>query len=382
MAIKRLKSTINVVEAAKIRVKNIFKNGLPVYFSFSGGKDSLALAQVVLSLAQGGEIDMHQLTVQFIDEEAIFPCVEEMVKKWRRIFMMNGARFDWLCLEVRHFNCFNQLENDESFICWDKQKEDTWIRKPPAFAIRTHPKLKPRRDTYQIFLERANTDGISIVGVRMSESVQRLQYIASMTRSGRTITRQLKAFPIYDWTNNDVWLYLRMEHVDIPVIYLYLWQAGTRKNQLRVSQFFSVDTARSLVRMNEYYPNLMDRIILREPNAYLAALYWDSDMFGRSSQDRKELEKGQEKKDYKTELTKLFTNFDSVFDTPHKRFVGTQYKRFFLKVSNIATEEDFRAIYESLMAGDPKLRNQRALYMKIFGKYVKNAKEKEAELYG
>jgi predicted phosphoadenosine phosphosulfate sulfurtransferase len=295
---------------------------------------------------------------------------------------MYGARFDWYCLEVRHFNCFNQLENDESFICWDSRKENVWIRRPPSFAVRTHPNLKARKDTYQIFLERANTDGISIVGVRMAESVQRLQYIAAMTKAGRTITRQLKAFPIYDWTNNDVWLFLQREHVDIPIIYLYLWQAGTRKSQLRVSQFFSVDTARSLVKMNEYYPNLMDRIILREPNAYLAALYWDSDMFGRNSKDRKELEKGQEKKDYKAELSKLFANFDAVFDTPHKRFVGSQYKRFFVKVSNIATEKDFQDIYESLVAGDPKLRNQRALYMKIFGRYVKTAKEKEAGLYG
>ena len=70
MAIKRLKSSIDIVEAAKIRVRNIFRNGLPVYFSFSGGKDSLALAQVVLSLGQAGEIDLHQLIVQFIDEEA------------------------------------------------------------------------------------------------------------------------------------------------------------------------------------------------------------------------------------------------------------------------------------------------------------------------
>ena len=180
MAIKRLKSSIDIVEAARIRVRNIFRNGLPVYFSFSGGKDSLALAQVVLSLAQAGEIDLHQLIVQFIDEEAIFPCIEDMVMKWRRIFMTYGARFDWFCLEVRHFNCFNQLENDESFICWDSKKRDVWIRKPPAFAVRTHPKLRARQDTYQTFLARANTDGISIVGVRMSESVQRLQYIASV----------------------------------------------------------------------------------------------------------------------------------------------------------------------------------------------------------
>lgn len=43
--------------------------------------------------------------------------------------------------------------------------------------------------------------------------------------------------------------------------------------------------------MNEYYPDLMERIIRREPNAYLAALYWDSEMFGRSSKNRRAIEK-------------------------------------------------------------------------------------------
>ena len=41
-----------------------------------------------------------------------------------------------------------------------------------------------------------------------------------------------------------------MEKVEIPSIYLYMWQAGIHKGQLRVSQFFSSDTAACLVRMN------------------------------------------------------------------------------------------------------------------------------------
>lgn len=88
MAVKRCESNIDVVKAAEIRIKNVFGNGLPVFFSFSGGKDSLCLAQLMVNLANRGEINMKQLTVQFIDEEAIFPCMEEMTKKWRRIFMM------------------------------------------------------------------------------------------------------------------------------------------------------------------------------------------------------------------------------------------------------------------------------------------------------
>lgn len=68
MAVKRCESNIDVVKAAEIRIKNVFRNGLPVFFSFSGGKDSLCVAKLIMNLANRGEIDIRQLTVQFIDE--------------------------------------------------------------------------------------------------------------------------------------------------------------------------------------------------------------------------------------------------------------------------------------------------------------------------
>ena len=358
------------MKAAEIRIKNVFGNGLPVFFSFSGGKDSLCVAQLMVNLANRGEIDMKQLTVQFIDEEAIFPCMEDMTKKWRRIFMMMGAKFEWFCVEVKHFNCFNELSNDETFICWDSAKQDVWVRQPPSFAIRNHKLLRPRIDAYQDFLPRTTVSGITMVGIRTAESVQRLQNIASMTKAGNKMTAKKQVFPIYDWTDNDVWLFLLRNHVDIPEIYLFLWQSGSSKRQMRVSQFFSVDTARSLVKMNEYYPDLMERIIRREPNAYLAALYWDSEMFGRSSRKRKEAEEGQEQRDY-------FNHMDVFFDTPHKRHVAERYRNFFMAVSAIATSADCKHIYEGLISGDPKMRAFRALYQRVYGRYINDAKKGE-----
>lgn len=381
MAVRHCEASIDVVKAAEIRIKNVFRNGLPVFFSFSGGKDSLCVSQLIVNLANRGEIDMRQLTVQFIDEEAIFPCMEETTKKWRRIFMMMGAKFEWFCVEVKHYNCFNALLNDESFICWDSTKQDVWVRQPPAYAIRRHKLLHPRVDAYQDFLPRVCVSGITLVGIRTAESLQRLQNIASMTRAGRTMTNKRQVFPIYDWTNNDVWMFLKQEKVDIPEIYLYLWQSGSSKQHLRVSQFFSVDTARSLVKMNEYYPDLMERIIRREPNAYLAALYWDSEMFGRSTRRRRETEKEADK-DYKQELLKMFSNMDLYFDTPHKRQVANRYRSFFIQVSAVATAEDFKHIYEGLISGDPKMRTYRALYHRIYGRYINNAKKEEESRYG
>lgn len=378
MAIKRCAASINVVQAAEIRIRNVFKNGLPVFMSFSGGKDSLCMAQLIFKLVQRGEIDPTQLIVQFIDEEAIFPCIEAKVKEWRKKFLMMGAKFEWYCCEVKHFNCFNELSNDETFICWDSTKQDVWVRRPPAFAIRNHRLLRPRIDAYQDFLPRTCLSGITITGIRTAESVQRLQNIATMSRAGKSMTNKHQVFPIYDWTDKDVWLYLLREHVDIPDIYLYLWQSGTGRAQLRVSQFFSVDTAKSLVKMNEYYPDLMDRVIRREPNAYLAALYWDSEMFGRSSRKRKEMESNAPPKDYKAELLKMFGDMDAYFTTPHKMYVAVRYRNFFMCASAIVDQKDCKMIYEGLISGDPKLRTYRALYQRIYGKYVTNAKKAEA----
>ncbi|MDU5080246.1 phosphoadenosine phosphosulfate reductase family protein [uncultured Tissierella sp.] len=377
MAIKRCEASIDVVKAAEIRITNVFRNGLPVYMSFSGGKDSICLAQLVFNLIQRGKINPGQLTVQFIDEEAIFPCIEKTVLNWRKKFMLLGAKFEWFCLEVKHFNCFNELSNDESFICWDSEKEDVWVRRPPSFAIRSHPLLRPRKDAYQDFLPRTCSDGITLTGVRVAESVQRLMYIASSTKTGKNITGRRQIYPIYDWTNKDVWLYLKNQKVDIPDIYLYLWQSGSSKSQLRVSQFFSIDTARSLVKMNEYYPDLMERIIRREPNAYLAALYWDSEMFGRRSRNRREIEKGEAKKDYEAELIKMFSNMDFYFATKHKMNVANKYKNFFLQVHTLVDQEGCRQIYEGLISGDPKSRTLRALYQIIYGSYIEEAKKIE-----
>lgn len=129
--------------------------------------------------------------------------------------------------------------------------------------------------------------------------------------------------------------------------------------------------------MNEYYPDLMEKIIRREPNAYLAALYWDSEMFGRSTLARKQNEKEMIEKDYKAALMELFSDMDGNFPTEHKRYVAERYRNFFMSASAIVDNKDCKGIYEGLISGDPKLRTYRALYQRVYGRYVTEAKKKE-----
>jgi predicted phosphoadenosine phosphosulfate sulfurtransferase len=259
------------------------------------------------------------------------------------------------------------LTEDETFICWDRYEEENWIRKPPPFAIRSHPLLDARMENYQTFLPRTTQDGIIMIGTRASESVQRL-----INMSDRKMNQMgdRKFVPIYDWKDHDVWLYLYQNHIDIPVSYVQMWQVGVPKNQLRISQFFSIDTAKCLVKMAEFKPDLMNRIIKREPNAYLASLYFDSEMFRRSSSNRRKIEKEEDNKDYKRMVIQLLSDINGNFDTELQRKVAQKYKYSMMKaIQYDSSQAIFKKMYEGLIAGDPKLRTHRAVNNLIFTEY-------------
>lgn len=366
--IKRVEANIDVVEAARRRILNVFDNGLPVYLAFSGGKDTLCMSDIIYKLIRQGKIDPKLLTAYFIDEEAIYPCLEQTVMDWREKFIKVGAKFDWYAIEVKHYNCFRSLETEETFICFDRYLKDRWVRQPPDYAIRSHPLLKTRKDTYQDFCSRIFKDGVRLYGIRVAESVQRLYYYVGFTKSKHTITKKNIIWPIYDWKDADVWLYLHENKIDIPEAYLHMWQIGRSKKELRISQFFSTDTAGLLVQLNEYYPDLMERIIRREPGAYLAAMYWDSEMFKRHTKKRRELEggKAEDRKDYRSLVIMMLNDIPRFFDTPAKRNLAAKYrKNIVFKYMEFLKPSHWREVYETLLSGDPKLRILRAMVIDI-----------------
>src|SRR5699024_10345431 len=106
---------------------------------------------------------------------------------------------------VKHFNCFNQLTSDESFITWDRYAKDKWVRPMPEYAVTQHTLLRPRQETYQEFLHKYTSDGLNLTGVRVAESYQRRQGISSMfTRGGDHTSNAPKVSIIYDWKDSDV----------------------------------------------------------------------------------------------------------------------------------------------------------------------------------
>lgn len=371
---------MSCVEAARLRVRNVFSNGVRVYMSLSGGKDSICMADVVYKLIQRGEIDARQLTCLFVDEEAIYDCSIAAMKFWRKKFLMAGAKFNWYCLPLKQVSCFNQLTNDESWITWEPGKENVWVRKPPTFAITSSPcMIKAGSMNYQSFLPRITKDGIMLTGVRAAESVQRLQYMSALNLGLQGITGTNTIYPIYDWSDNDVWMYIRDNHLDIPEAYLWIYQAGENRHSLRISNFFACDSLRGLKHVAETDPDLWRRIELREPNAYLTLLYWDTEWYKRSSRTRRKNE-ANDTRDYKELVRKmLFEEFGRHFTNATTRNVAKQYRRCFTKVDGIARPRDYKQMHDALVAGDPKLRTLRAVYQNVYGAYAEYAKKFRVE---
>lgn len=367
--LKQIEVDMDVLTAAKLRITNLFKNNAKVYMSLSGGKDSIVMADIVYNLIKEGRIDKELLTVVFIDEEAMYDEVIDIVKAWRKKFMLIGVKFEWYCLETKHFNCLNTLKDEETFITWDRYEKPRWIRQPPPFAIFDHPLLDKRKDSYQNFLEKLTRDGFQMIGSRTAESIQRLMNMANV--NSNSISSGRRFYPIYDWKNADVWLYLYKNKLDIPVTYVQMWQVGVKRQNLRISQFFAIDTVRSLVRMSEFNPDLMNRIDKRQPNAYLACLYYDSEMFARNGKGRKQIEEKseQEERDYK----QAFINYlydDRNFETDNAKKVQNWYKHRLIALMKFEpTNDDYRKMYEGIKAGDTKLRTGRAIARNIKARY-------------
>lgn len=297
MPVKKFESSISVLDAAKTRIKNLFATGCKVYLSFSCGKDSLVMSSLVYDLIMAGEIDRKQLTVVFVDEEGLYKSMVDAAMRWRKKFMAIGVPFLWLCLPVKQVSVLDHLSASESWITWEPGKEHMWIRQPPSFAVFQHPCLHyPGEMNYQTFCKKMCADGVQMIGLRTAESLTRLQCISRADLS--KIKPGGAFYPIYDWKDDDVWLYIKERGLVFPEIYMRLYEAGVQRNQLRLCCFFGDCSTQGLRWIAETDNDLWERIQRREPNAYLVLLYWDSEMFRRSSKKRRELEEDEEPKDY------------------------------------------------------------------------------------
>lgn len=213
---KRLFLDINVVDAARERLRHVYDSFDTVAVQFSGGKDSSALLLLAKEIHE--ERGLGPVTVIFRDEEMVSPSVVRYVEWVKDLPWVN---MEWYCLPMGQEVWV--LGRREYVLLWsaNREREGRLIRDIPPWAITaqdfglTNEKVVPEPIDYYTMQGKEGNVAF-LTGIRANESmiryrsvVQKLHenYINRPYRLSKAIPLRLVK-PIYDWNTDDVLKYI------------------------------------------------------------------------------------------------------------------------------------------------------------------------------
>jgi len=276
----------DVFTKALERMRYCYETWDKVVISFSGGKDSTAVLQCALIVAE----EMRRLPVDviFYDEEAIHPPTIEYVQ---RVYDDPKVNLEWYCLEIQHRNACSNAE--PFWYCWDSDKKDLWIRDMPEQGITSHPMFK-KGMSMQVFgsMHFHGQNACILQGIRTEESLRRYRAVARKTHenyitkaSGTPEYGAPKgvtfAYPIYDWSSQDVWTLVAKLGCDYNRTYDIFNRTDNFGQYLkqRVCPPYGEEPLRGLHFYAECFPEMWHKMVKRVPGAATAARYGNTQLY-------------------------------------------------------------------------------------------------------
>lgn len=280
----------NVYEALCRRLKLIFEEFDNIYVSFSGGKDSGLLLNLVLDYQKKYYPDK-RIGVFHQDFEAQYTVTTEYVERtFERI--KDEAELYWVCLPMATRTALSSYEM--YWYPWDDTKKDSWVRDMPKHdyvinldnnPVSTYHYRMHQEDLAKQFgrwYRMSHGDGktICLLGMRADESLQRYSAFLNKIYSYKKecwISRQFKdmwcASPLYDWSAQDVWHANYIFSYDYNKLYDLYYKAGLTVSQMRVASPFNDYSKDSLNMYRVIDPEIWGKLIGRVRGANFAAIY-------------------------------------------------------------------------------------------------------------
>lgn len=280
----KIKIGMNVFDAASERIRWTFDNFEKVYVSFSAGKDSTVMLHMVADEARKRGVKFGCLIVDLEGQYKLtIEHAEEMVKEYEDVIDLY-----WVCLPIALRNAVSVYE--PKWTCWDKEKENDWIRPMPKCAI-SDEGLFPffyKDMEFEEFVPLFGewySEGKStacMVGIRADESLNRFRTIASDKKTmadGKKFTTKVtdnvfNVYPIYDWSTEDIWVYhgknneKRYNH-----LYTMMHKAGLSIHLQRICQPYGDDQRRGLWLFHLIEPETWAKVVARVNGANSGSLY-------------------------------------------------------------------------------------------------------------
>ena len=261
----------DVYTEAKKRIKHIIDIFDNVVVCFSGGKDSLC----VLNLVQECYDEMgitQKVKVIFRDEELI---PDDVVNFVQDIYKSGKYDFRYYAIPLES-NKF-VLGKTYRYVQWDRNRK--WLRSPPDFAIRLKDNEYHEYSQYDAdsFICKDIKGKIALInGIRADESLVRLQ--ACMNKLNENYINATKdprikiCKPIYDWSEQDIFLYFYQKKIKYCAIYDMQTING---DGLRVSTPLHAESSKRFYKLKTLYPNYYQQFVNIFPEMLTHSIYYN-----------------------------------------------------------------------------------------------------------
>ncbi len=286
----------DVYEALQRRLEYLFREFDNIYVSFSGGKDSGLLLNMVVDYRNRHYPD-RTIGLFHQDFEAQYTVTTEYITRtFERL--KDQVEPYWVCLPMATRTA---VSNYEMFwYPWDDTKEDAWVRPMPDFPYVINLKNPFNHYHYRMHQEdlavqfsrfyreqHGNKKTVCLLGMRADESLNRYSGFLNKRYGYKDecwITKKFKevwcASPLYDWKTSDVWAANYRFNYDYNKLYDLYYKAGLAIDQMRVASPFNEYSKDSLNLYRVIDPQVWSRLVGRVQGANFAAIYGKTKAMG------------------------------------------------------------------------------------------------------
>ena len=287
----------NVYEAFQQRIKLIFEEFDNIYISFSGGKDSGLLLNMVLEYQKAYYPD-RRVAVFHQDFEAQYTVTTEYVEKtFERI--REDVEPYWVCLPMATRTALSSYQM--YWYPWDDKKEESWVRPMPdkdyvinlannpmtTYLYRMHQEDLAKQFGRWFRMSHGDRKTVCLLGMRADESLQRYSGFLNKKYGYKGecwISKQFKdvwcASPMYDWSVQDVWHAYAQFGYEYNHLYDLYYMAGLTVGQMRVASPFNDYSKDSLNLYRVIDPQIWVKLVGRVQGANFASIYGKTKAMG------------------------------------------------------------------------------------------------------
>ena len=280
----------NVYDAFLRRMKLIFEEFDHIFISFSGGKDSGLLLNLVLDY-RNKYFPEKKLGVFHQDFEAQYTVTSEYIERtFERI--KDQVEPYWVCLPMATRTAVSSYEM--YWYPWDDKKKESWVRPMPkkeyvinlennpitTYHYRMHQEDLAKQFGRWYRMVHGGGKTVCLLGMRADESMQRYSGFLNMQSGYKGecwISPQFKdvwaASPLYDWGHQDIWHANYLFDYDYNQLYDLYYKAGLKVSQMRVASPFNDYSKDSLNLYRVIDPQVWVKLVGRVRGANFASIY-------------------------------------------------------------------------------------------------------------